>query len=147
LVFALFHRLADFKRVSLRYGSRSPKDIVFKYLLPDWAKKIEVIQTVDVGDEIWKGKVGLVTTVLDELDFNLAMSVAIVCGPPIMMKFVTLKLLEKGFSPGQIYLSMEKNMSCGLGKCGHCRIGPYYVCQDGPVFTYKQLENLTEVWD
>ena len=74
-------------------------------------------------------------------------AVSIVCGPPIMMKFVTFKLLDMGFKDHQIYLSMEKNMSCGIGKCGHCRIGPYYACKDGPVFTYDKLKDLPNIWD
>ena len=69
------------------------------------------------------------------------------CGPSVMMKFSTLKLLEFGFSPEQIYLSMEKNMSCGVGKCGHCMMGKYYVCKDGPVFTYEQVKGHPEIWD
>jgi NAD(P)H-flavin reductase len=72
---------------------------------------------------------------------------SIVCGPPIMMKFVTFKLLEIGFEDKDIYLSMEKNMSCGIGKCGHCRLGPYYACKDGPVFTYDKIKELHEIWD
>ena len=69
------------------------------------------------------------------------------CGPPVMMKFVCRTLLERGYAPGDIYLSLERNMSCGLGKCGHCRLGPYHVCYDGPVFTYEQLQALPEAWD
>ena len=90
---------------------------------------------------------GLVTTVLDNTGVDYANAVAIVCGPPIMMKFVTLKLLDLGFKPPDIYLSMEKSMSCGLGKCGHCRIGKYYACKDGPVFTYEQLKDIHDIWD
>ncbi len=73
-------------------------------------------------------------------------SVAIVCGPPIMMKFSTLKLVEMKFNPENIYLSMERNMSCGVGKCGHCAIGPYFSCKDGPVFTYEKIKNEPEIW-
>ena len=73
--------------------------------------------------------------------------VAIVCGPPIMMKFVTKKLLDIGFKEGNIYLSMEKNMSCGIGKCGHCRLGTYYACKDGPVFSYDKIKNFPNIWD
>ena len=149
LLFALFEDIKNYKKISLRYGARTPGDIVYKKLLPLWAKKkkVEVINTVDVGDKKWKGKVGLVTTILNDLKRKVKNSVAVVCGPPIMMKFVTLKLLDEGFSPEDIYLSMEKNMSCGLGKCGHCRVGPYYACKDGPVFTYAQLKDLREIWD
>jgi len=81
------------------------------------------------------------------LPLNIKEAVAIVCGPPIMMKFSTLKLLELGFRSTNIYLSMEKNMSCGLGKCGHCRLGKYYVCKDGPVFTFEQIKDIEDIWD
>ncbi|MDD5237207.1 MAG: oxidoreductase, partial [Candidatus Omnitrophica bacterium] len=90
---------------------------------------------------------GLVTTILNDLPLDLKKAVGVVCGPPIMMKFVTLKLLELGFKPQDIYLSMEKNMSCGLGKCGHCRLGKFYVCKDGPVFAYEDIKNMHDIWD
>jgi len=149
LLFALFARMGDFSKVLMRYGSRTSKDIIYKHLIPTWQQKnkFDMVLTVDVGDEAWKGNVGLVTTLLKDLPINMDKAVSIVCGPPIMMKFVTVKLLDIGFKPKDIYLSMEKNMSCGLGKCGHCRIGPYYICKDGPVFTYEQLKGLHDIWD
>jgi sulfite reductase subunit B len=149
LLFSLFAQLKDYDKVVLRYGARTSADIVYKDLLPEWGKKkkVDVVTTVDVGDVTWKGNVGLVTTILKDLPVNLKKTVSIVCGPPIMMKFVTLKLLELGFNPQDIYLSMEKNMSCGLGKCGHCRLGKFYACKDGPVFTYAELRELHDIWD
>jgi NAD(P)H-flavin reductase len=103
--------------------------------------------TVDRGSENWDGRVGLVTTILEGAVADPKSSVAIVCGPPIMMKFTTFKLLDLGFPPGAIYLSMEKNMSCGIGKCGHCRLGHYYVCQDGPVFPYEKIKDFRNIWE
>lgn len=149
LLFSLFSRIDQYNKVVLRYGARTPSDIVYKALLPEWAKKdkVDVLASVDIGDPSWQGNVGLVTTVLGEVPVVSAKAVAIVCGPPIMMKFVTLKLLDLGFNPQDIYLSMEKSMSCGLGKCGHCRIGKYYACKDGPVFTYEQLKDIRDIWD
>ena len=87
------------------------------------------------------------TTICAPKDVDVKNSVAVVCGPPIMMKFATLKLLEFGFAPKDIYLSMEKNMSCGIGKCGHCMLGKYYVCKDGPVFNYEQIKDYRDIWD
>ena len=150
LLYALFNNVNDYKKIVVKYGSRTSKDIVYKEEIDSWRKKagnIDIEQTVDVGDETWKGNVGIVTTIVksDSLDANNAVS--FVCGPPIMMKFVTFKLLDLGFKANNIYLSMEKNMSCGIGKCGHCRIGPYYACKDGPVFTYDKLKNLPNIWD
>ncbi|HTY44507.1 MAG TPA: FAD/NAD(P)-binding protein [Patescibacteria group bacterium] len=149
LLFALFSRMDRYNKVVLRYGARTSKDMVYKHLLPDWAKKdkVDVVTTVDVGDPSWNGNVGLVTTILKDMPVDLKNAVVIVCGPPVMMKFVTLKLLDLGFAPKDIYLSMEKNMSCGLGKCGHCRIGRFYACKDGPVFTYEELKDIPEIWD
>jgi len=149
LLFALFNEIDDYKKVTLKYGARSPVDIVFKEAIKDWQKhkNTSIELGVDRGDETWKGKVGVVTTLLDGFTADFNNSIAVVCGPPIMMKFATLKLLAIGYKPRQIYLSMEKNMSCGFGKCGHCRLGPYYVCKDGPVFTYDRIKDFEEVWD
>ncbi|MCX5686819.1 MAG: FAD/NAD(P)-binding protein [Candidatus Omnitrophica bacterium] len=150
LLYALFNDVNDYKKIILKYGARTPSDIVYKKEIFSWkdrAGHVDVEASVDVGDDTWIGSVGLVTTILknDGLDMNNA--VAVVCGPPIMMKFATFKLLDLGFKDSQLYLSMEKNMSCGLGKCGHCRIGPYYACKDGPVFTYDKIKDLPNIWD
>ncbi len=149
LLFSLFSEIDKYNKVILRYGARTPKDIVYKDSLLEWAqrKKVDVVTTVDVGDSEWKGNVGLVTTILKDLPIDLKNTVAIVCGPPIMMKFVVLKLIDLGFAHADIYLSMEKNMSCGLGKCGHCRVGKFYACKDGPVFTFDQLQGIHDIWD
>jgi sulfite reductase subunit B len=149
LLFGLFSEMDRYNKVILRYGARTSFDMVYRDSICQWAKKdrVDIMTTVDMGSADWNGNVGLVTTILNDLPLNLNKAVAIVCGPPIMMKFVTLKLLDLGFKPPDIYLSMEKNMSCGLGKCGHCRIGRYYACKDGPVFTYEQLKDLHEIWD
>ena len=149
LLFSLFYEINKVNKIVLRYGARSPNDIIYKNSFAEWSKKekVDIVTTVDVGDETWTGNVGLITTILNDLPVDLRKAVAIVCGPPVMMKFVTLKLLDLGFRPEDIYLSMEKNMSCGLGKCGHCRLGSYYICRDGPVFTYEQLKDIHDIWD
>ncbi|MFA5090510.1 MAG: FAD/NAD(P)-binding protein [Candidatus Omnitrophota bacterium] len=149
LLFSLFSGIGEYNKVVLRYGARTADDIIYKTGITEWGRKdkVDVAVTVDVGSPEWNGRVGLVTTVLEDLPVDLRNAVSVVCGPPIMMKFVTLKLLDVGFAPEDIYLSMEKNMSCGLGKCGHCRIGRYYSCKDGPVFTYAQLKDIPGIWD
>ena len=150
LFLTLVDRISDFKSVVCRYGARTPADFIYKKTLFDSWQKIDGVDiklTVDQADGQWDGNVGVVTTILSPDDVDINNSVAVVCGPPIMMKFATLKLLEFGFSPEQIYLSMEKNMSCGFGKCGHCMLGQYYVCKDGPVFTYDQIKNYPNIWD
>ncbi|MBU4376009.1 MAG: FAD/NAD(P)-binding protein [Candidatus Omnitrophica bacterium] len=150
LILALLNDRKKYKKLVVKYGSRTPKDIVYKDLLREWAnnKDMELEITVDAGDETWKGNVGLITTLIKrDMGVDVKNSVAIVCGPPIMMKFSTFKLIDIGYEPRHIYLSMEKNMSCGIGKCGHCRIGPYYACKDGPVFTYDKISGLHGIWE
>jgi NAD(P)H-flavin reductase len=150
LILALLNDIGRYKRLMVKYGARSPQDIVYKEQLKEWAadKNMELEITVDAGDETWRGNVGLITTLIKkDMGMDMSKSVAGVCGPPVMMKFTTYKLIDAGFEPGRIYLSMEKNMSCGFGKCGHCRIGPYYACKDGPVFAYDKLSGLHGVWE
>ncbi len=145
----LLHDLTNFKKIILAYGSKTPDDVVYKYMFPEWEKenRLEVLKSVDICpvDIQWDGQVGLVTCLLDHLKMDIVhSSIAVVCGPPVMMKFSTLKLLEKGFAPANIYLSMEANMSCGLGKCGHCQLGEFFICKDGPVFTYEQIKHIRD---
>ncbi|MBL7069026.1 MAG: FAD/NAD(P)-binding protein [Candidatus Omnitrophica bacterium] len=149
LIYALFNQLDNYKKIYLKYGAKTPPDIMYKDEVDRWSKdgRSDVKLTVDAGDAKWKGNVGLVTTILEDLKIDLNKSVSVVCGPPIMMKFVTFKLLEIGYKPEDIYLSMEKNMSCGIGKCGHCRIGNSYACKDGPVFSYKTIKDYPNIWD
>ncbi len=146
LFLALIHEKQKYKRIFLRYGARTPADIVYKYLLPEWEKLpgVDIDLSVDVSDERWMKKVGVVTCLMDEIPCDEKESVAVVCGPPVMMKFVTKKLLDAGFRGQNIYLSMEMNMSCGLGQCGHCKLGPYFTCKDGPVLTWEQIKDIEE---
>jgi NAD(P)H-flavin reductase len=152
LLFALFEEQDKFGRIVLRYGARTPDDIVYREAVSKaWDRNgsLDVMLTVDQGDPSWSGHVGVVTTILEEdgLTCDTANGVAVVCGPPIMMKFTTLALLKRGYPPDRVYLSMEKHMSCGIGKCGHCRLGPHYACRDGPVFTYAQVQDAARIWD
>jgi len=146
LLLTLIAQKTKFKRIVLLYGARTPKDIVYKNQFATWEKEgVEIHRSVDRGDDTWKDRVGVVTVLFDEV--KLDNEIAIVCGPPIMMKFGTFKVLEIGYKPENIYLSMEKNMSCGIGKCGHCALGPYFVCKDGPVFTYSEIKHIEDTWD
>jgi NAD(P)H-flavin reductase len=140
------HDIKDYKKIYLRYGARTPQDIVYKHLLPQWEKTkgVDIVLTVDAGDDSWQGNVGVVTVILDDIPVNVKTSPTVVCGPPLMMKFATQRLVEAGFAAPNIYLSMEQNMSCGIGKCNHCRVGKYYVCKDGPVLTWKDIKNIEE---
>ncbi len=150
LLFALLDRIDTYKKVVVRFGARSPGDIIYKELMRKWMtdSPLEMVISVDADDTgEWKGPVGVVTTILDDLPVDVSNALAIVCGPPIMMKFATFKLVELGFADSRIYLSMEKNMSCGIGKCGHCRLGPHFVCEEGPVMKYSEIKNYEGVWD
>ncbi|NQT90154.1 MAG: FAD/NAD(P)-binding protein [Candidatus Omnitrophica bacterium] len=149
LMYELFDRITDFKRVYYRAGCKTAKDFLYKEEIGGWAKRpdLDLRLTVDEGGSGWQENVGVVTTIMDGIQMDYASGIAVVCGPPIAMKFATKKLLELGFKDENIYLSMEKNMSCGIGKCGHCRIGTYYACKDGPVFTYAQIKNFPNIWD
>jgi NAD(P)H-flavin reductase len=136
--------------VVCRFGARTPEDFIYKQsLFGPWLslKGVDIKLTADKANGQWPHNVGVVTTILRPDDVDIKNAVAVVCGPPIMMKYATLKLLEFKFPPEAIYLSMEKNMSCGVGKCGHCALGPYYVCKDGPVFTYAQIKGYRRIWD
>jgi NAD(P)H-flavin reductase len=148
LLFALFHDNDHLNKVEVRFGARTPGDISYKKAIPNWRKhkNTNIVMTVDSGDETWSENVGLVTTILKDGDINIKNAVGIVCGPPIMMKFVTKRLLDMGFADKDIYLSMEKNMSCGIGKCFHCNLGKFFVCTDGPVFTWDQIKDIPDPW-
>jgi len=148
LLLALLARRARFGRIILCYGARTPADLVYKGQLQQWSNddRLEVHLTVDKADETWRGKEGVVTETLNDVTLDTSDAVSVVCGPPIMMRFGTVALMTKGFAPRSIYLSLERNMSCGVGKCGHCRVGSYYVCRDGPVFTYDQLQDIEHLW-
>jgi len=136
----------DFGKITILYGSRSVADLVYKQELKEWENRgdINLIQTVDPGgeDPEWKGLTGFVPLVMRDIYLSSDNSVALTCGPPIMIKFVIQGLDSMGFSPTQIITTLEMKMKCGLGKCGRCNIGKYYVCKDGPVFTYAQIYEL-----
>lgn len=133
----------DYKKVILVYGARSVEELVYRQELAEYEKssKIDLIKTVDPGGESkgWNGKVGFVPTVLEGMKPKPKGSVAIVCGPPIMIRMTVAVLTQRGFQGEDIYTTLENRMKCGLGKCGRCNIGKTYVCKDGPVFTAAQI--------
>ncbi|HHY39507.1 MAG TPA: hydrogenase [Clostridia bacterium] len=135
-----------FNDVTIIYGARSPGDLVFKWELEKWEKRrdIDFYLTVDKGDAGWSGREGFVPTVLMEVSPSPENAVTITCGPPIMIKFVIQNLLKLGFTPAQIVTTLEMRMKCGVGKCGRCNIGSKYVCKDGPVFTYEELQRMPQ---
>ncbi len=133
----------NFKDVSIVYGARTENDLVYKDELKEWEERpdVNLTVTVDPGGETpdWKGKVGFVPSIVEEIAPNAENTIAIVCGPPIMIKY-TMPVLEKlGFPVENIYTTLENRMKCGIGKCGHCMVGSNYVCKDGPVYRYDEL--------
>lgn len=140
----LLERKEDYGKISLLYGARSPVDMAYSYELDDWKQNPDLDCTLCIDNpyENWGHRVGLIPKVLEELSPSPENTVAVLCGPPIMIKF-TLQALEKlGFAPENIVTTLEKRMKCGIGICGRCNIGSRYVCVDGPVFTLKELQGL-----
>ena len=143
LIWNVIDNRAKYENIDIIYGARSPSDLCFKYDLDAWDKDktINMVTTVDKGDETWTGREGFVPQVLEQVTPSPDNAVAIVCGPPIMIRF-TFPVLERlGFTPEQMLTTLEKRMKCGIGKCGRCNIGNLYVCRDGPVFTYAQIKH------
>lgn len=146
-VYEIFRRRAEFGRVEIIYGARTPKDLVFAEEVRDWLTRREMrIQvTVDAAGRDWYGDVGVVTTRLPDCRFDAPKTTAFVCGPEIMMKLTAQALAQRGVPPESIWISMERNMKCALGFCGHCQYGPSFVCRDGPVLPYKALAPLLAI--
>jgi NAD(P)H-flavin reductase len=136
---------AKFGKLTLFVAAREPGEMLYKEDLEKWSKRddIEVIRTIDSPAEGWTGKVGFAAPVLKEISPSPDNTLAVVCGPPIMIKTCIFVLFELGFPAERIVTSLEMRMKCGIGKCGRCNIGSKYVCKDGPVFTYKQLQELS----
>jgi len=132
------------KGITVIYGARMPGLLLYKEELAEWGRRsdLKLVVTVDAGDRDWKGKVGLVPNVLEEVAPASENTYAVICGPPVMIKFTFPKLEALKFPNERIYTSLEKRMKCGIGKCGRCNIGHLYVCKDGPVFSYDQLAKL-----
>ncbi len=135
---------SDFKDITLLYGARSPVDLTYQAELPEWLEREDVNTVLCVDNEYpgWEHRVGLIPNVLLEMNPSPENTVAITCGPPIMIKFTLQALKKLGFADEQIITTLEKRMKCGVGICGRCNIGTKYVCLDGPVFTYAQLKEL-----
>ena len=138
----------NFNEVTIIYGARSVKDLVYKHELEDWKRRkdVKLITTVDPGGESpdWKGEIGFVPTIVEKISPSSVNTIAIVCGPPVMIKYTFPVLTKLGFADDTIYTTLENRMKCGFGKCGRCNVGKVYVCKDGPVFTLTQLRELPD---
>jgi NAD(P)H-flavin reductase len=146
VIYSLVTRREEFGRVIILYGARSPLDLLYRVELEEWSKlpNTEVIITVDRGDSTWKGHIGVVTSLFSYIKMDSRETIAMVCGPEVMMKFTVEELQRRGLTPEQIYISMERNMKCGVGLCGHCQFGPKFICKDGPVFRLPEVNHLLE---
>jgi NAD(P)H-flavin reductase len=149
---ALYHMLAhrgDYGRIVLLYGARTPEDILYRTELERWRSRfdLEIFVTVDRATGDWHGNVGLVTALISRAPFDPQNAVAFICGPEVMMRSTILALEKRGVPAIQTYLSMERNMKCGCGFCGHCQFGPLFVCKEGPVFRLDQLQRFFGKWE
>jgi NAD(P)H-flavin reductase len=149
VIYEVLHHRQDYGRLVVLYGARSPRDLLYRKELAAWARHrdTQVLVTVDYGGMSWRGHVGVVTTLFKYARLKPANSVAMVCGPEIMMRFVARELVSHGLSRDDVYLSMERNMKCAVGFCGHCQYGPHFICKDGPVFTYEQMRPLLDKYE
>jgi NAD(P)H-flavin reductase len=140
-------RREDFRRVEVIYGARTPKDLVYYDEIQRWRSRgdLRFQVTVDAAGMDWYGDVGIVTQRLPDTRFEPANTVAFLCGPEIMMKATARALMERGMSPDRIWVSMERNMKCGIAQCGHCQFGPFLLCRDGPVLPYAAIERLLSI--
>jgi len=143
-IYSALRNRESYNKVHLLFGARTPKDILFPKQLETWrtGNAVQVHVTVDRSMAGWKGNVGVVTTLIPKIGFDPQNSVAMIVGPEVMMRFTALELLKRGISPDNIYVSMERNMKCGVGLCGHCQYGPHFICKDGPVFPYSRIKEL-----
>ncbi len=146
----LYHILAHrvkFGVVTLLYGARQPEDILYQSEIAYWREscEINVALTVDHADVKWPGRVGVVTQLIDQAKFDPQNTLAMVCGPEVMMRFAAAALVEREIDAENIFLSMERNMKCAIGHCGHCQFGPNFLCRDGPVLSYEKLRPLLKV--
>jgi NAD(P)H-flavin reductase len=146
-IYDVLRRRSSFRRVTLLYGARSPAAITFHQEVQQWQREqsIEVAITVDHAGREWKGKVGIVTDLLRDSTFDPARTIAMVCGPEVMMRFTAYSLLDHGVLADQLYVSMERNMKCAVGMCGRCQYGPFFVCKDGPVFSFNRVQHLFRI--
>lgn len=146
VMYAMLRERTAFERIILLYGARSPLDLLYRVELEEWAKEhnVEILVTVDRGDSSWKGYIGVVTSLFSYIKLDARATVGYLCGPETMMKYTIDEMERRGLAEDQIYLSMERNMKCAVGFCGHCQYGPEFICKDGPVFTLPRIRHLLD---
>jgi NAD(P)H-flavin reductase len=142
-LYALLDQRDEFGEIALLYGARSPEDLLFLKEFKVWQENfgIQIKVTVDKADSDWTGNVGVVTTSIPRVSFNPQNTVAMICGPEVMMKYSVIELKQIGVAEEGIFITMERNMKCAVGFCGHCQFGPAFICKDGPVFQYDRVKH------
>jgi len=142
-IYHLIRHRADYSRVTLLYGARTPGDLLYANEYDSWrVAGIDVQTTVDVGTPEWRGSIGFVTTLLAKLPLDAARNAVFTCGPEVMMRFIAAGAVGRGIAPERVFVAMERNMNCAVGLCGHCQFGPNFVCKDGPVFPFDRVRKL-----
>lgn len=132
----------NYNKISLLYGTRTPSDILFKKDMEKWKTSgFDIEVTLDYADPTWQGQIGVVTYLIKKHLINPLNTLVLICGPEIMIKFAIIELMRSNVDRNNIFASLERNMQCAVGFCGHCQYGPYFLCKDGPVFCYEQLES------
>lgn len=149
VVEAILDHRDRYRQVAVLIGARTPDDLLYPSDLQRWhdCADLQLAVTVDAAPTTWKGNVGLVTQLLAAADVDPSRTVAVVCGPEIMMRFVARGVIDHGGSPSETFVSMERNMHCAIGHCGHCQLGPAFICKDGPVLDWTTIEPLLAVSD
>jgi len=134
----------SYGRIILMYGGRSPGDLLFRQEVEAWQKegRLDILVSVDYAIAEWHGPVGVVTDLIKRLRLRPERTSVLICGPRIMNRFVTWQILRLRVPPNQLFVSLERNMRCGIGRCGHCQYGPNFVCKDGPVFSFESIQNI-----
>jgi NAD(P)H-flavin reductase len=142
VIYHLLQHRKDHGRVALLYGARTPGDLLYTDELEQWQQRgdFQVLVTADRGEPSWRGSVGLVTALFPQVEFDPKQTTGLMCGPEVMMRFVQREFEKRGVSDDRLYLSLERNMQCAVGLCGHCQFGPEFVCMDGPVFRYDRIK-------
>ncbi len=146
-IYSILAHRQKYGRVVLMYGTRTPEDILFRKEVERWRARLDlsVHVTVDRAMAVWRGAVGVVTTIIPRAGFDPRNALAMVCGPEAMMRFTILELQNRGVGLDRIYVSTERNMKCAIGFCGHCQLGPTFICKDGPVFRYDRIQQFFEI--
>jgi NAD(P)H-flavin reductase len=147
ILYRVIAQRARYGKVVLLYGTRTPDDILFKEDLKRWRARfdLETYITVDRASGSWKGNVGVVTQLIPRAPFDPSSTTAFVCGPEVMMRYSLFELERRGVSVNDVWVSLERNMKCAVGHCGHCQFGPLFICKDGPVFRYDRVKDLLSI--